>query len=429
MRTAFTYLFLLSLANVSQAQWVNTNYPTSLSILDNYISYTSKNKVLGLSTSVGFTYTIVSSNDGGYSWNTFLNSNFKNINSFEPITDNLAFVSTDKLYKSIDGGINWFEVPTPDSAYLSIGNPINNVSFIAFDSIHFCLLTGRNNNGCNEIWRTDDGGITWLKIDCINITNSRYLAGQVFRKQFQIDSIASFSVFAGYTISTKNFGKSWQIDSNVNRYNWILPLNNSTYLSTKTFGTDPNISTIFYRSNNQGLSWDSLTTIPSGYNRGSVFQRLQSLTGRRILLANSTGLIKSDNDGLTWDRVDNENYTFVRFYDNENGIAYTRISPTINQVLRFTGPFTSIGQNPNQTTSPSFLFFPNPINDQLNFVYNTFDSETEFIITDLTGKTIKSFRVNNTSQENTITVNTSDMVKGIYFLNAFNLGRFKFIKD
>ncbi len=427
MRTIFIlFYFIMSLANICQAQWVTTNYPKSINIIDDHLKYSSGNKIWGIGFDLNqiFLKYVTTSNDGGLTWQSYSDNDFMNIISFVPISDNEAYVSTDKLFHTTDGGVTWSEKNTPDSAYLGSNNL---VSFMAFDSIHFCLLTGRNNFGCNEIWVTDNAGNSWTKVDCANINNSRLVTGRFF-EQFQIDSIASFRI-SNFVFSTKNFGKTWQIDSNANRFNWTLPLNHSTYLSTKTFGTAPNISTIFYRSNNQGVSWDSVTTIPSAYNRGSVFQRLQSSTGRRILLANSTGLIKSDNDGLTWDRVDNENYTIVRFYDNENGIAYTRISSTENQVLRFIGPFTSIGQDPNQTTSPSFLFFPNPVNDQLNLVYKTLDSETEFIITDLTGKTIKSFKVNNVSQENTITMNTSDMEKGIYFINAANLGCFKLIKN
>jgi hypothetical protein len=75
--TLIIIIFSLSLANISQAQWINTDYPMSVSILNDNLVHPSKNKIWGLSSGASFSYTIVVSNDGGYSWSSFANSAFK----------------------------------------------------------------------------------------------------------------------------------------------------------------------------------------------------------------------------------------------------------------------------------------------------------------------------------------------------------------
>jgi hypothetical protein len=97
--------------------------------------------------------------------------------------------------------------------------------------------------------------------------------------------------------------------------------------------------------------------------------------------------------------------------------------------LKFIGPFTGLWKDNNQKESPLYSVYPNPVNDELNIAYITLDNETDFIMTDLTGKTIKSFRVHNLINQNTIKLNTFDIGKGVYFLRASNIGSIKIFKD
>ena len=152
--------------------------------------------------------------------------------------------------------------------------------------------------------------------------------------------------------------------------------------------------------------------------------------GQSIFIAGGDeGAIFSNDSAINWRFFDNEKHSSLAFYNKESGLSFYPVSSGGRGLLKFVGPFTSINKIDNHIGQFSITIYPNPVNDQLNVYYTSWDKETEFVVQDLTGKVIKSVRVNNTNQENKITMNTTDLEKGIYFLTASNIGCLKFVKD
>lgn len=432
----FKYLIiLLSIAIQSNAQWSLLNYPTDKNL--RLPQYTSATKLWALESSDNGIdpHIVLTSVDGLINF-TRSTTTFSWIDNLYAINDEIGYLKGSPLgqsrtlfYKTTDGGITW------DSLQIAPNNVIGTAPFlICFDTFNLCIITSRITNGCFDYYTSNNGGNSWNKqTACPQILNgvNRTLPFFLSRNQYSSTTLLTIDSFL---FKTNDFGNTWIVNNNANfrrPFRTIAFKDSLNGIAFRRYTDQQNqvkFSTLHFTSDG-GVTWDSLTNTLPPINEVRYLKK-RSVSDQPLFIAGGEeGAIYSNDSAITWKFFDNEMHSSMAFNGKEAGLTFYPVSSGGKGLQKFIGPFTSLAANPSKVSHLLYLIYPNPANDELKINYYTLDSETEFIITDLTGKTIKSFRVKNASQENTITVNTSDMVKGIYFLNAFNLGRFKFIKD
>jgi photosystem II stability/assembly factor-like uncharacterized protein len=426
----FPYFFiLLSIAINSNAQWNLVNYPSDKIL--RFPQYTSATKMWGLeSGDSGLDpHVVVTSIDG---CETFIRSttSFKWIYNIYALSDNIAYLTADpvgnlrrQVYKTIDGGLTW------DSIMPAVGQ------LICFDTTKLSIITSKITNGCFDYFTSIDGGINWSKqTGCSPNFNglNRTLPFFLIRNQYSSTALLSIDSFLFRTI---DYGNNWTVLNNSNFRNQVFrtitfrdSLNGIAFRRYTDQQNQINFSTLHFTSDG-GINWDTLTNIFPPINEVRYLNNKNG-NGQSIFIAGGDeGAIFSNDSAINWRFFDNEKHSSLAFYNKESGLSFYPVSSGGRGLLKFVGPFTSINKIDNHIGQFSITIYPNPVNDQLNVYYTSWDKETEFVVQDLTGKVIKSVRVNNTNQENKITMNTTDLEKGIYFLTASNIGCLKFVKD
>lgn len=161
-------------------------------------------------------------------------------------------------------------------------------------------------------------------------------------------------------------------------------------------------------------------------------------------LNNKYFVVEKTLDGINFQEVDTlpgaGTYPFTKYYsaiDNNptQGISYYRLKQI--DMDGHTTEFAPVAVFIGNTPSNSLHLYPNPIGSGLNsatLVYNSTNQNRLTInISDMTGRIINSFTLNNIKNgENIFPINTSELVPGMYILQAISnqeLYTLKFIKQ
>jgi photosystem II stability/assembly factor-like uncharacterized protein len=203
-----------------------------------------------------------------------------------------AGTSDEGLLKSSDGGMTW-ESKNDGLHMLQIPS-------ILIDTISGIIYLGTYNDG---IYKSTNNGENWLKIsDNICVSHCSGLAVSTFN-----DSISYVSTENGLYRST-DIGLSWEyVEVGFPYYHApaavYLDNNNpsNVYIATTHFTFHPACPTGFYRSTDNGGSWQFFN---NGLNANiSYVDMAISYTdseARRIFLASTNGVYFSDNLGESW---------------------------------------------------------------------------------------------------------------------------------
>jgi photosystem II stability/assembly factor-like uncharacterized protein len=227
---------------------------------------------------------------------------------FDFIDENIGYVitggtvgtsaSSNKVYKTIDGGISW--LPTGDKfGYF-------NDDFYSIDFIDEKL--GFVSGGYNDrsVFRTKNGGNTWEKVESICF-------GQI---QFP-DSLNGYAVriFNGYyrIYKTTNGGDTWtvsfEIEEDIRAFHFI-DKNNGYFVGDNS---------LMYKTNDGGISWQKLV-IPYEYYVNVHFYS----NNVGYILDEEGSLYKTENGGAKWDK---QLYLYginsIKFFENNIFISGT----------------------------------------------------------------------------------------------------------
>jgi len=98
------------------------------------------------------------STNGGQNW---IKSNYKNFNysavwNIVFVTDSILIAGSDRIYRSIDGGLNWSISPAPQFPNFP------DVRALAVDSLKNIFVDIEN--GFAKIYRSQNYGLSWVPI-------------------------------------------------------------------------------------------------------------------------------------------------------------------------------------------------------------------------------------------------------------------------
>ena len=174
---------------------------------------------------------ITVTSDGGHAWTTrkVINTAKYSIGSLSAVSDSTAFITKYSLvgnqdencgvYKTTDKGATWEALGVLSGAQ----SFANNVYFWD-ESVGVAMGDGRN--GYFEIYRTEDGGATWVSIPSANIGNGIGLllneTGCIDRCSATKEGIIGFTTSKGRVFISSDKGLNWKV---------ITVLSNKTPLS------------------------------------------------------------------------------------------------------------------------------------------------------------------------------------------------------
>ena len=292
-----------------------------------------------------------------------------------------------KLYKSVDYGANWTEIPGVKEPFTS---PTFTAVFVKGDT----MIVGLNKSlGFRKSY---DGGTTWTRTAISEVIDKNIieLNGAIFVK------------------TQKGIFKSTDMATSFTQLTGGLP----TYSGSIGALTESNgvlICTIYmlgstYISSDYGVTW---TQTPTAIAAG----RGLHAEGGNVYLGCAGQVYSSSNDGTTW-----------------TDITGTGIGP-LEQITNFAvfqgdlyaGTGTALYKTPISTSineiqaKSSYSVYPNPANEQLSISFDLKNSEVNSIsLTDLNGRIVMHEIIQANQQQ--ITVSVSDLENGIYLLYTDN---------
>jgi photosystem II stability/assembly factor-like uncharacterized protein len=318
----------------------------------------------------------------------------------------VGYISTQfgKLFKSVDGGLNWYEPQT--SNYVGSSNGTNKIFFIdsnhgfVFGSAGFSLkrttdggLSWSNVNGeptvvlglsfidlnigfCvdeNNVYRSLDGGQNW---SAISVFNNIYPTGLSF-----VNSNVGFMSDGngGYINKTTNGGISWTTVGSVS-----AQISDIKFIN-ENIGFVCCVNASVYKTTNGGQTWTQLLD----YWGGSC-EAISLLNNNNLYVVSGGALSSSINGGLNWNSTD--------LFDFNISTA-TGISFVTNTA--------SIENNSSQKTS----VFPNPASEFITIRKNDYLGSSSFVIYNSLGKIVQTGLLN--LSENNVILNHAP---GIYYL-------------
>jgi hypothetical protein len=364
------------------------------------------------------------SNDGGLNFIT------DTLNSFNCGLNDTTFLTQKynkdykkiTFYKSTDFTKTWnpyFIKDVSDTAF----SKNYSYNMINIQNERNISIVGDSSNGCQEIWRTEDGGNSWKRVPC-NKVNIKFSAGYSIDRYCNVGSTTycvNPRTNQGLLVAN-NFGDKWDsIHLNINDVFYIHNLAFSDSLHGLMFYTTYYKDTLSYlvKTDDGGKSWYPMN------ERGLLYSVYVKSTEKQMGFYLATGVdfknssnytkVSFDN-GYTWKTLDSIWHFYFKFKDAENGYSVLyNFADNAAQLGIFTGfPAGFADVKELIVNSNNFKVYPNPTKDLLNIECN---ENGIYEIFDLTGKQVLNGS-SYSNQKNIIT--TSHLTKGIYFIRYSN---------
>lgn len=364
--------------------------------------------------------------------------------NLEPIDGNLAWVATidivnatdSKLIKTTDGGVTW-NIAGDSSMFGGTGSAMN---FVCFTDATNGIACGDAFDGEFEIWKTNDSGNTWNRVDGLNIPNpdssmlpynnygsSPYLGTNCFTKS---GSHIWFYTYGNQIYHSANNGTTWQSSLvNISSGEQIVDIefNDANIGILKIFaGSATNFK--FSHTTDGGATWSTPTLSTAGNYGGSD---LGAVPGTNIFVA--TGFLGGNqylsytsDFGNTWTNWGSIGigYLGIRFSDANHGWASSDIGNAGGKMYKYNGGTLTIEDNLNTSENPIEIY-PNPIENEL------------IIHSQLAGKIVvinslgENIFEDNIKEIQKINFNTTQIPSGIYFISLHSkngIYSYRFIK-
>ena len=326
--------------------------------------------------------------------------------SFDQSNTQVGFLGgATNLYKTADGGYNWFNTNQLEDIYLVDVNP--NFPYIIFAQGSIDPLLGSY-----YLYISADYGGTWQD----SLINHWILDLQFHPVN---DSIA-YGYYNTNILKTTDIGRSWEA---------ILSINNleSRFTALSVDRYNPGIlyaSRIgsLYKTTNDGNNWNDIGStlkmlIPSFEIRSILLD--DSISGR-LYIGLAEGLFLTEDDGLYWKQIYNDPiYLIEADSETPRNIYFTTNYEKTAIRLVDTLTVTTVNEINNLQPIRFSLFqnYPNPFNPTTTIKYYLkAKSNVQLIIYDISGKIIKI--IINESQsagEHSVPFSANQMASGIYF--------------
>jgi photosystem II stability/assembly factor-like uncharacterized protein len=360
----------------------------------------------------------------------------KSLNSVFFTDANNGYIVGDSglIYKTIDGGLNWFPQVS------GTGNMLKSVYFPTPNIGYAVGIWG-------TILKTLDAGETWSP----QYSGNNYNIVSVHFTDAYNGCAVGWDTYNGVSIiTTNNGGSSWTSHVQVGN---LLSLNSVFFTNQNTgFATGP-MANSFIKTTDGGTTWNLVTPFPGSFLKDVFFPTID--TGYVL----GAGTYKTTNGGQTWTVANSSNGGLAMYFTNSN-IGYVAgahgiITKTVNGGLNWVNqlPFCDTGSNNGlnsvhfPTTNIGFVvgqsgiilkttnggglgqaendlqkeisIYPNPFVDMISInISVTYPIHDCFIsIYNIQGQLL----FQQTLLKDKTEINISNLDKGIYFLRVSNV--------
>jgi len=352
---------------------------------------------------------IYKSTDGGETWMYKGLANAKTINDIiiHPSNSNIIFAATfgnpfaydaeRGLYKSTDGGNTWTKILYVDmeTAVADIAMHPTNPNILLASTWRRTRVWGTNSSSgtSSGIYRTTDGGATWVKLSTANGLPSGSLSriGVAFAPS---NGNICYAAIIGSDYYLEGFYKSTDAGSNFTK----MPEDSNVSLDYAGFGwyfsrfeINPNnendvmlFNVGLYRTLNGGNTWQSVVPDWSTYEVHADKHDLKWVNNNTMILATDGGLYKTSDNASSW--VD---------FDDIPNTQYYHATPLVHDAGLYMGGAQDNGFSiGNSSNINSWLRIPfgdgfnaevDPYNSDLVYIesqfgnFGTFENSTEMV--------------------------------------------------
>ncbi|MBW8360996.1 MAG: T9SS type A sorting domain-containing protein [Kaistella sp.] len=445
------FILCISSPLFSQYNWqqMNTIYPAGINNISINFSIVNEQVIWANYWNAGGKVAFTKSTDAGNTWNAISNVLQYNdqdftVEDFQAVSENAAFLGASyilnsgkgRLYKTLNGGLTW----TPIKEFAT------RLTYVHFWDVSTGIVVCYPDMNPTapkkiEIFRTTDGGTTWVAKGGILLADSdpsqipRYIHDD-------LNDSFWFGSSGGEMIKTKDKGATWTVIQ--------TPYDSSHYqFGPKSLGdfVITGSNTAFFTDYNTGKLYKTTDGfITEQYVSDPGFGRqthLEKIPNTNILIAVSglfeTGSVRgskySTDDGLTWNVIGNTgmvfvksggiNMTFAHGGDGTGGyddywkivklVAGTPPNPNPNPTpTPAPNPNTGVGNPPTTTDDYVFGIYPVPTGDYLYF--NSEIEDVGYTIWDSAGRLI--LKGNTGSKQ----VDVSYFEEGVYHIKILYMG-------
>jgi photosystem II stability/assembly factor-like uncharacterized protein len=357
--------------------------------------------------------------DGGDNWSLKL-TDFRDFSRVKFLNENTGFVSGGygngaRLYKSTDGGENWFNLNIPGGGQIYF----NDMSVLSEDTIWVVA----SNSLVGGVFRTTNGGISWKQQYSAGSSNPN----KIYFYDADLGFISNEST--SYLRKTTNGGINWEVISGATGFTDLQFINVSTGWKARGGGG-------IEKTTNGGLNWFAQPLPQLNWVNSAL--KIKAIDGDTLWAvggviqwipstSNFRGVVyKTTNGGENWGYQipdTNINYyqlTHIDFVNKLYGWVYLPNGFGFHTV---TGGGTTIIQNVQQISSEVPTGFklhqnyPNPFNP-VTIINYELKNKSKVVLTvyDISGKQIKKL-VNQEQQAGIYqyTFNAEGLSSGIYF--------------
>lgn len=352
---------------------------------------------------------IFKTNDGGLNWQKDTNILAGKFCFIDPNTGMTVSQSGYAIYRTTNGGENWFDKSPTD-----FNDRYYDVKFIN-DQTGIVAGYSTNQNSLFALRLTTNGGNNWIR------KTHNYIN---YCKACEMIDKDTFYVASDYIYKTTNGGNNWtnQTQYYDGNYTFIKFLNSSTGFAGSS-GSNPWVG-VLWKTTNGGALWYNTYYDYSMYPTSINFNPNNNiiLTFSGYVNSEYVGKIMLSTDmGINWSIVYNtsgENIYDMSFCDSIHGIACGS-----KGLILFSyppGKSTNVKNNSNNDVPSSYFLYqnyPNPFNPTTSIKYSVSSNQNvRLFVYDILGKEVETL-VNEKQSPGMyeVTFDGSKFASGIYF--------------
>lgn len=364
--------------------------------------------------------------NGGTTWipgTIDLGNTALGISMIDAIDANTAWVAaypngtgqTGGIWKTIDGGSTWTRQNTA-----SYNNASSFTNVVHFWDANNGFCQGDPINGEFELYTTTDGGTTWTAVPGANIPDP--LSGE-YGYTGQIEVVGDnvwFSTNKGRLYYSSDRGHNFTVyQTPLSDFGGQTQSGNFSFKDANNGIIVDNNATV-YKTTDGGANWTQITPVGTVFTSGLCWVEGTDLIFSTGAAQGASGSSYSEDGGTIWTNIDSEQHLYVEFLDSQTGWSgWFNTDANTKGMWKWNSTTT---ENPTLNNSKNGLMvYPNPVTENLNLRFKGTPKEINIQITNLIGKKVFDKTIHY-PLNNEISLNLSQVKKGIYILTVHNAG-------
>jgi photosystem II stability/assembly factor-like uncharacterized protein len=397
----FLFISFLTYSNLfPQTGWIV--YPTGTNKVIRDIYFVDANTGWAVGDSV-----VVKSTDGGVNWvqQTINYPGGALLLSVKFINQNTGFVGGGKFtgefahaqyfFKTTNGGVNWNLLWNPQN---TLYGWINNI-FLINDNLIYITLSGYVEvNTLGGLYKSTNGGQNFVFCFSGGGHSSLFFINDNTGWTTSISTSDMVDIKTSKILRTNNGGLNWitqyrdsgAYSANINKVQFLNELTGYA-IGSKYFD-----KTVFFKTTNGGINWDTLTYNNHIKNYSMYFLNPNTGWISGGYYPDSSSIAYTTNGGLNWQKqFRNNNYSVSRLYFINNFTGWATLGYNSSNILRTTTGGVIFINIISSDIPDKYLLsqnYPNPFNPNTNIRYQIPKSgNVKLKVYDILGKEIETF--------------------------------------